>query len=55
MLNCDHLADCYAGKLLLLNIIATTIQDLFGGNIAQFLAQNNFIFNDIYRVLNQQF
>lgn len=49
------LIDCYAGNPLALRIVSTTIQDLFGGNIAQFLEQGTLVFGDIRDLLNQQF
>ena len=49
------LSDRYAGNPLALKVVATTIQDLFAGNIAEFLCQENAVFGDIRDVLDQQF
>lgn len=45
----------YSGNPLALKIIATTIQELFDGNVAQFLIEGTTIFGDISDLLNQQF
>jgi WD40 repeat protein len=45
----------YAGNPLALKIVATTIQELFDGQVAQFLAQGTTIFGDISDLLTQQF
>lgn len=45
----------YAGNPLALKIIATTIQELFDGNIAEFFAQGSTVFGSIYDLLGQQF
>ncbi len=45
----------YTGNPLALKIIATTIQELFDGNIAEFFAQGSTVFGSIYDLLNQQF
>lgn len=47
--------DYYSGNPLALKIAANTIQDLFGGNIAEFLAQGSGLFGDIQDLLEQQF
>lgn len=49
------LTDCYAGNPLALKIAATTIQELFDGNITEFLAQGATVFDDIRNLLDQQF
>ena len=49
------LSDRYAGNPLALKVVATTIQDLFAGNIAEFLCQENAVFGDIRDILDQQF
>ncbi|MBW4542031.1 MAG: AAA family ATPase [Myxacorys chilensis ATA2-1-KO14] len=49
------LIDHYAGNPLALKIAATTIQDVFDGDIAQFLAQGTAVFGDISDLLDQQF
>ncbi|MBD3562751.1 NACHT domain-containing protein, partial [Planktothrix sp. FACHB-1355] len=45
----------YAGNPLALKIISTTIQELFDGNIADFLSQNAIIFGDIRDLLDRHF
>ncbi|MBD2434074.1 MULTISPECIES: NB-ARC domain-containing protein [Fischerella] len=45
----------YAGNPLALKIVATTIEDVFDGNVAEFLRENTAVFGDIRSVLDQQF
>jgi WD40 repeat protein len=45
----------YAGNALALKIVATTIQDVFEGNISEFLKQDTCVFGDIRELLEQQF
>ena len=45
----------YAGNALALKIVATTIQDVFGGNLSEFLKQDTAVFGDIHELLDQQF
>jgi hypothetical protein len=47
--------DYYSGNPLAFKIAASTIQDLFGGNTHQFLAQGAGVFGDIRDLLAQQF
>jgi WD40 repeat protein len=49
------LVEHYAGNPLALKIVATTIQELFDGDPAQFLEQGITIFGDISDLLDQQF
>jgi hypothetical protein len=49
------LGDRYSNSPLALKIVATSIQELFDGNIAEFLQEDTFIFNGIRRLLDQQF
>ncbi len=51
----QKLIQFYAGNPLALKIIATTISELFAGNIPSFLAQNTVIFGDIQDLLDRQF
>ena len=51
----QQLGDRYGNNPLALKIVATSIQDLFDGEIGQFLEQNTIIFNSIRRLLEQQF
>lgn len=48
------LIEFYQGNPLALKIVSTTIQELFDGDIAQFLASNPGIFGDIRDLLAQQ-
>jgi len=48
------LIEHYAGNPLALKIVATTIQDLFEGDVAQFLAQDTGVFGDLADLLEQQ-
>ncbi|MCP2728856.1 NB-ARC domain-containing protein [Limnofasciculus baicalensis] len=45
----------YGGNPLALKMVATTIQELFDGDIAQFLEQGTVVFGDISNLLDQQF
>ncbi len=45
----------YGGNPLALKIVATSIQDLFAGDIGTFLAEDVTVFNSIQRLLDQQF
>ncbi len=49
------LVERYAGNALALKIVATTILDVFNGNVAEFLNQSTVVFGDIRELLDQQF
>ncbi len=49
------LGDRYCHSPLALKIVATSIQELFEGEIEAFLNEDTFIFNGIRRLLDQQF
>lgn len=51
----QSLINLYAGNPLALKVVATTIQDLFDGDIADFLKQESVIFGDIRDLLSDQF
>jgi WD40 repeat protein len=51
----QELAQRFGYSPLALKIIATTITDLFAGEIATFLAEDTLIFNGIRRLLDSQF
>ena len=51
----QQILDHYVGNPLALRIAATTIQDLFGGSIKEFIVQGFPIFGDIRDLLDQQF
>ena len=50
-----RLSDRYDGNPLALKVVAATIKDLFTGNVAEFLAQEEAIFGDIRDLLDEQF
>jgi WD40 repeat protein len=47
------LIDRYVGNPLALKIVATTIQELFDGNISEFLAQGTIVFDDLRELLDR--
>lgn len=49
------LVERYAGNALALKVVATTIQDIFDGNITKFLQEEATVFGDICELLDQQF
>ncbi|MEM8828807.1 MAG: NB-ARC domain-containing protein [Cyanobacteria bacterium P01_G01_bin.19] len=49
------LSDRFGGNPLALKVVATTIQDLFAGDINEFLHQEQAVFGDIQDILEQQF
>jgi WD40 repeat protein len=51
----EQLIQMYAGNPLALKIAATTIQDLFDGDVSEFLKQGTAVFGDISDLLDQQF
>ena len=51
----QQILEHYAGNPLALKIAATTIQDLFGGSIIEFITQGTSVFGDIRDLLDQQF
>ena len=50
-----RLVTLYDGNPLALKIAATAIQELFNGDVAQFLQQETTVFGDIAELLDQQF
>ena len=50
-----RLCQFYACSPLALKIVAGSIQSLFGGQVAAFLAEETLVFNGIRRLLDQQF
>ncbi len=50
-----QVCDRYGNSPLALKIVATSIRDLFGGSIAEFLEQDTTVFNGVRRLLEQQF
>jgi WD40 repeat protein/DNA-binding SARP family transcriptional activator len=51
----SELVERYSGNPLALKLVAQTVQELFGSDIASFLATEAPIFDDIRSVLDQQF
>lgn len=49
------LCNRYGNSPLALKIVATSIQDIFDGNISEFLKEDTAIFNSTRRLLDQQF
>ncbi|MEM9004376.1 MAG: NB-ARC domain-containing protein [Cyanobacteria bacterium P01_F01_bin.86] len=49
------LCDRYSCSPLALKIVASSVQDLFEGDIAQFLVEDTLVFNGIRHLLDQQF
>jgi WD40 repeat protein len=45
----------YDGNPLALKIVSATIQELFDGNISEFLTEGTFVFDDLGELLDQQF
>ena len=59
-LNCSesqlhHIIRQCSGNASALKIIATTIKDIFEGNINEFLSEKMVVFGDIYQLLDEQF
>jgi GTPase SAR1 family protein len=48
------LVESYAGHPLSLNLVSTTIQNLFAGNIGEFLQQQTHVFGEVSNLLEQQ-
>ncbi|MGA9377304.1 MAG: hypothetical protein WBV73_00760 [Phormidium sp.] len=53
--NWNRLVEFYAGNPLVLNRIATTIQQLFNGSITEFLDQKVTVFGNVFNGLDQEF
>jgi hypothetical protein len=52
---CKVLLYWYAGNPLFLKLVATAIQELFGGTVSEFIKQGTVVFGDIRAILDQQF
>ena len=50
-----ELSDRFGGNPLALKVVATTIKDLFAGDVTLFLQQEKAVFGDIKDILEQQF
>ncbi len=53
--NTQQLIDLYRGNPLALKIVAATIQDVFGGNVDEFLRSSSMFVGDFGEILSQQF
>ncbi|MEG4519050.1 MULTISPECIES: NB-ARC domain-containing protein [unclassified Microcoleus] len=51
----SDLIDLYRGNPLWLNTIAATIQDLFSGNVSEFLSYDSLVLGDLEYLLHQHF
>jgi len=51
----SELIDLYRGNPLWLNIVATFIQDLFGGSVSEFLSYDTLFLGDLESLLHQHF
>ncbi|XZN89206.1 MAG: ATPase [Microcoleus sp.] len=51
----SELIELYQGNPLWLNIVAAGIQDLFSGNVADFLSYNSLVLGDLEYLLDQHF
>ena len=49
------LTERYSGNPLALKLVADTVQDLFFGDVQEFLAEDSFIFDDVRQVLEEHF
>ncbi|VEP12980.1 WD-40 repeat-containing protein (fragment) [Hyella patelloides LEGE 07179] len=54
-LELNQLVQQCSGNASALKIVATTIQDVFAGNVAEFLSKEMIVFGDIYKLLDEQF
>ncbi len=52
---CDELTITYGGNPLALKLVAAPIKELFGGEIAEFLAERGTVVGDIYALIDAQF
>ncbi|MUG99936.1 AAA family ATPase [Scytonema sp. UIC 10036] len=52
---CKSLINWYAGNPLFIKLVATAIEELFGGSINNFLEQGTVVFGDIRAILDRQF
>jgi WD40 repeat protein/transcriptional regulator with XRE-family HTH domain len=51
----EHLVQLYKGNPLALKLASEPIRELFGGNITNFLKEEEIVFGDIHDLLDQQF
>jgi WD40 repeat protein len=51
----QSIAEIYSGNPLALNLVSTCIQEVFGGNMTDFLSEGAPIFHGVAEMLNEQF
>jgi len=51
----ESIVRIYANNPLLIKIAATTLQDIFDGDVTEFLAEGTIVFGDIRELLDEQF
>ncbi|MEG3910948.1 NB-ARC domain-containing protein [Microcoleus sp. w2-18bC1] len=55
LLQCQNLVNHFGGNPLAIKLAATTIKNIFGGDIDAFLVQGNTVFSDLWDLLDRQF
>jgi WD40 repeat protein len=53
--DCDRLIQIYAGNPLALKVVTSTIQELFDGDVSEFLKEGIAFFGDVGELLDEQF
>ena len=55
LLQCQNIVNHFGGNPLAIKLAATTIKNIFGGDIDAFLVQGNTVFSDLWDLLDRQF
>jgi DNA-binding CsgD family transcriptional regulator len=55
LLQCQDIVNYFGGNPLAIQLAATTIKTIFGGDIDAFLVQGNTVFSDLWDLLDRQF
>ena len=55
LLQCQNIVNHFGGNILAIKLAATTIKNIFGGDIDAFLVQGNTVFSDLWDLLDRQF
>ncbi|MEG4307786.1 NB-ARC domain-containing protein [Microcoleus sp. AT8-B1] len=55
LLQCQNIVNYFGGNPLAIKLAATTIKNIFSGDIDAFLAQGNTVFSDLWDLLDRQF
>jgi hypothetical protein len=55
LLQCQNIVNHFGGNPLGIKLAATTIKNIFGGDIDAFLVQGNTVFSDLWDLLDRQF